>query len=437
MAQTTSTKIQWIAERAKDESYVFASIAHHITEELLHLSHQQVRKDGAAGVDGETAKEYGKELTSKIKGLHERLRGCRYEAPPVRRAWIPKEGGKRPLGIPTFEDKIVQRAVVNLLEGIYENDFYEFSYGYRKGRSSHQALEYLRERCAKGRMRWLIDADIKDYFTSIDHEQLREFLSHRISDGGIHRLIGKWLNAGVLEEGKMFYPDKGTPQGGVISPLLANLYLHYVLDEWFEKEVKPRLKGKAFLVRVADDFVIGCELEQDAKRIMEVLPKRMLKYGLTIHATKTKLVDFRKPTGGKKGASTFDFLGFRHYWGKSREGYWVLKKKTAPSRLKRTLKSINQWCRFHRHDAVGQQHAMLKRKLQGHYNYYGITFNLKALQSVYFCVRRLWRKWLCRRGSKPLTWERYEGIMQSFPLPLPRIVHPFTALAPRIAKGHV
>jgi len=326
--------------------------------------------------------------------------------------------------VPTFEDKIVQRAVVTLLEGIYEQDFYDFSYGYRKGKSCHQALEALWQKTMRG-MHWIIDADISDYFTSIDHTCLREFIERRVEDRSIIRLIGKWLNAGVLEDGMLTYPEHGTPQGGVASPLLANIYLHYVLDEWFEREVKPRLKGRASLVRVADDFVIGCEYEDDARRIMDVLPKRMQRYHLTIHPEKTRLLDFRKPaTKESKGTSTFDFVGFRHYWGKSRKGKWVVKRKTTPVRLRRTLHRIGEWCRKNRHLPVREQHRVLSAKLRGHYNYFGITGNARALVAVHFWAVRTWRYWLSRRGSKPLSWQKFQAaILANLPLPPPRVVH--------------
>ena len=252
---------------------------------------------------------------------------------------------------------------------------------------------------------WIVDVDLRKFFDTIDHGHLREFLKRRVRDGVILRLIGKWLNAGVLEEGVLTTPDDGTPQGGVISPLLANIFLHYVLDEWFETEVRPRLKGEAFVIRYADDFVIGVAREDDARRIMEVLPKRMSKYGLTVHPEKTRLVRFQPPqtdssdTEGRDPPEprTFDFLGFTHYWGRSLRGAWVVKRKTAKSRLKRALAALSEWCRKHLHLPIKEQHQKLTQKLRGHYGYYGITGNFSSLQDFREAVRRIWRRWLSRR----------------------------------------
>jgi hypothetical protein len=257
-------------------------------------------------------------------------------------------------------------------------------------------------------------------------------LQLRVRDGVLLRLIGKWLNAGVLENGCLTTPEAGTPQGGVISPLLANIYLHYVLDVWFERDVKPRLKGHAYLIRYADDFVVGFTDERDARRFLEVLPKRFGKYGLTLHPEKTRLVPFRRPstpatrTGSPAEAQpgTFDLLGFRHYWGQSRKGGWVVKRKTAPARFRRALKMIAHWCRTHRHHSIAEQHHTLEQKLRGHYAYYGITGNFGMLQRFWRTVTRLWRKWLSRRNTAgTMPWPHYVALLQRHPLPLPRVVH--------------
>jgi group II intron reverse transcriptase/maturase len=321
-----SPPIQWIADKAAaDASFVFQTLAHRMDVPLLYEAYRQVRKDGAAGVDGETGRSYSEHLEEHIKNLHQRLRTKQYRAPNVRRVWIDKEDGRqRPLGIPTFEDKIVQRAVVMLLEPIFEADFHEHSFGFRPGRGAHDALKTLREECQTQRVQWILDVDIQGFFDTIDHTQLIELLHRRVQDGGIDRLIGKWLNAGILDGQTLTHPTKGTPQGGVISPLLANIYLHYVLDEWFAKEIQPRLSGRSFLVRYADDFVLGFETESDAKRVLAVLAKRLGKYGLRIHPEKTRLLPFKRPpsTDEKdRSNGTFDFLGFTHYWCRSRQGY--------------------------------------------------------------------------------------------------------------------
>jgi len=280
-----STDLRQIAEQAKeDPAKVFIALAHRMDINFLKEAYRQVRKDGAPGISGATAKDYKKNLTTNLENLHEQLKGKQYVAPMIKRVWIEKEGGKkRPIGITEFEDKIVQKAVSMLLGAVYEQDFYDFSHGFREGHSAHQALKELRDLCMNNNIQWLIDADISGFFDNINHEKLRGILRKRVNDGGIMRLIGKWLNAGVAEGEVVSYNEKGTPQGGTISPVLANIYLHQVLDEWFIKEVKPRLKGRCFIVRFADDFIIGCEHEEDARRVMEVLPKRFDRYDLTIH----------------------------------------------------------------------------------------------------------------------------------------------------------
>jgi group II intron reverse transcriptase/maturase len=366
----------------------------------------------------------------------------------VKRTWLPKDdGSQRPIGKPTFEDKIVQRAVSTLLEEIYEQDFYDFSYGFRRGRSPHQALHDLRERCRTMNVHWVLDADVSGFFDHIDHHWLQEFLSQRVNDGSIRRLIGRWLKAGVLDGVDLTYSDEGTPQGGVISPLLANIFLHYVLDEWFVREIQPRLKGRAFLIRFADDFVIGCELEADARRLMEVLPKRFAKHGLTIHPEKTKLIEFGRPrnrpparaTGSARpntpsaskpdeesesGNGTFDFLGFTHYWTRSRKGYWVIQRRTSRKRMKRRQKSFWHWCRDNRHLPLAEQYAALCQKLRGFYQYAGIRGNYRAMESVLEALRRSWRYWLSRRSHKSaVPWDQFEKLLERCPLPRPRIIH--------------
>jgi group II intron reverse transcriptase/maturase len=346
---------------------------------------------------------------------------------------IPKGTGKetRPLGIPTFEDKVLQRAVAMVLEPIYEQDFKDCSYGFRPGRSAHQALQTLWTQAMRVDGGWIVEVDIRQFFDTLDHAHLRELLRQRLRDGVLLRLIGKWLNAGVLEEGYLAYPEAGTPQGGVISPLLANIYLHYVLDVWWEQEVKPRLQGHAYLIRYADDFVIGFANEAEARRVLEVLPKRFAKYGLTLHPEKTRLVPFQSPRSRpnpdpskpEEQPGTFDLLGFRHYWGRSRQGSYVVKRKTMSSRFGRALRKIAHWCRRSRHVPIRVQHRLLSLKLRGHYGYFGITGNHSALQRFRDAVCRLWRIALSHRGSGPLSWERYRVLLQTYALPPPRVVH--------------
>ena len=362
----------------------------------------------------------------------ERLQSGCYRAPAVRRAYVPKgDGTQRPLGIPTFEDKVAQRALVMLLEPIYEQDFLDCSFGFRPGRSAHQALDRLWKDIMNRNGRWILDLDVSNYFGTIDHRQLRAVLDQRVKDGRIRRLIDKWLKAGVLEEGLRTVPDEGTPQGGVISPVLANVFLHYVLDTWFHREVVPRLRGRRSMVRYADDVVGVFESWEDAVRVREVVEKRLAKYGLTVHPTQTHLVDLRgeqdrdRPPG-EHTKHTFDFLGFTHLWKRSRRGAWIVLRRTAPRRLARALRHVQQYCRRHRHDLLRQQHQYLCQLLRGHYAYYGILGNARSIGNFAYQVRRIWHKWLKRRnGLRRLTWAKFTAMLQRLVLPAPRIVHTF------------
>jgi RNA-directed DNA polymerase len=334
------------------------------------------------------------------------------------------------VGIPTFEDKILQRAVLMVLEPVYETDFLNVSHGFRPKRGAHGALAALRQQAMRLGGGWIVDVDLRKFFDTIDHGHLREFLKRRVRDGVILRLIGKWLNAGVLDNGVLTTSEEGTPQGGVISPLLANITLHYVLDEWFEKDVRPRLRGQAFLIRYADDFVIGVAREDDARRLLEVLPKRMSKYGLTIHPEKTRLVRFGPPQdadsatkGGEHALpETFDFLGLTHYWGKSLQGVWVVKRKTAKGRFRRAVQAIWEWCRVNRHRPIQEQHQKLSQKLRGHYAYYGITGNSTRLSAFLRGVRRAWKYWLSKRERAGMTWTDYQRLERRYGLPPARVV---------------
>ena len=428
-----STKRQRIAELARNSpDMAFTTLAHHIDMAWLRKAYDLTRKDGAVGVAGQTAADYEVNLEGNLQDLLYRAKSGTYVAPPVRRVRIPKPGSPnetRPLGIPTFEDKVLQRAVLMVLEPIYETDFLDASHGFRPGRGAHGALGTLRQQARKMKGGWVLDVDLRKVFDTIDHGHLREFLKRRVRDGVIVRLIGKWLNAGVLEDGVRTTPEQGTPQGGVISPLLANLMLHYVLDEWFETDVRPRLRGPAFLIRYADDFVIGVSREDDARRVLEVLPKRMSKYGLTIHPEKTRLVRFQPPRdddsatkgGGNPEPGSFDFLGFTHYWGRSQLGYWVVKRKTAKGRFRRALSAVWAWCRDHRHYPTEEQHQKLSEKLRGHYAYYGIVGNSVRLSAFLRGVRRSWKHWLSGRDRAGMTWATYQRLERSYPLPPARL----------------
>lgn len=428
------TKQQRVAELAKQSPRMgFTSLAHHIDLHWLHEAYRRTRPDGAPGVDGQTLRDYTANLGENLRSLLERAKSGTYQAPPVRRVHIPKGTGSetRPIGIPTFEDKVLQRAVVMVLEAVYEQDFRDCSYGFRPGRSAHQALDSLWKQTMGMGGGWVVEVDIRKFFDTLDHAHLRELLRQRIRDGVLLRLIGKWLNAGVLEDGNVTFPESGSPQGGVISPLLANVYLHYVLDVWFEREVQPRLQGRAFLIRYADDFVMGFACEEDARRVLDVLPKRFGKYGLTIHPDKTRLLAFGPPAESDRPTldmgsqpRTFDFLGFTHFWGRSRNGFWVVKRRTASRRFRRALTMMALWCRCNRHCPIPEQHQKLSQKLRGHFAYYGITGNSEGLRRFRDAVTRLWRKWLSRRWRGPvLSWAAFTQVLQRFPLPPARAIH--------------
>jgi group II intron reverse transcriptase/maturase len=403
----------------------FQTLAHHIDVEFLHVAYQKTRKDGATGVDEQTAADYAVNLEGNLQSLLDRLKSGTYRAPPVRRVEIPKgDGTMRLLGIPTFEDKVLQRAVAMVLNAVYEQDFLDCSYGYRPRRSAHQALQALRSAVMEMGGGWIIEFDIRSFFDRVDHGHLRAILEQRVRDGVIRRTIDKWLKAGVQSDGAIRYPDDGTPQGGVISPLLANVYLHEVLDGWFEREVRPRLAGVAHLIRYADDAVMVFAQEADAHRVMAVLAKRFAKYGLTLHPEKTRLLEFRKPPGDGNGPGSFDLLGFTHYWGRSLKGNWVVQRKTSRSRFGRALQRVAEWCRRARHLPVREQHQLLAARVRGHYNYFGILGNSRALRRFLHEVERAWRKWLDRRSHRArMTWERFKLLVRRYPLPKPRIVH--------------
>ncbi len=428
--ETVSTKLARIAKQSKQNpAMVFTTLAHWMDEDFLTEAFHQLRKDAAAGIDEVTAVEYAVNLRERITQLHRRLVTGQYRAQPARRVWIPKgDGGQRPLAILVLEDKIVQRAVAMILEAIYEPHFCDFSCGFRRHYSAHTAIIELRQQCLELGINWIIDADIRKFFDTISWKQLRVILQKRMNDGAILRLIGKWLHVGVMEEGQVINQELGTPQGAPISPILANIFLHYVLDEWFQSQVRPRMGGNCFLVRYADDFVTGFTLKRDAERVFKVLPKRFERYGLSIHPDKSRLVQFSRPYWKRgKGPGSFAFLGFTHYWAKTLRGGWTIKRKTQGKRLSRFLSGISEWCKAHRHQPLAEQHRMLTSKLCGHYQYYGVRGNFKMLEVAYQHTRGMWRKCLGRRNSKNrMSWERFvEQVEQSLGLPAPRIVHVF------------
>lgn len=413
-----STSLLRLAKLGRDHPQrCFTNINQYLTKDLLRTAFYQTRKDGATGIDGQTAEDYASNLEDNLESLLNRAQSGRYVAPPVRRAYVPKGTGRRPIGIPTFEDKVLQRAIVMLLERLYEPLFHPHSFGYRPNKSAHQALRLLRQRLGQEGGH-VVELDIQGFFDHLDKRHLREFLRQRIGDGVILRLINKWLKAGVMERGALHYPDYGSPQGGVISPLLANVYLHYVLDCWFEEEVRSRLKGRGSLIRFADDAVLILRNVQDAGRVMDVLPKRFGRYGLTLHPEKTCVTVF-KP----KWKCSIDFLGFTHYWSKTRRGHWCVQRKTMKSRFVRAVKAIGQWCRLNRHKPLFEQQIKLSQKLRGHYAYFGISGNIAALKRLRYVVEQIWVKWLKRRSQRHrLTGERIAALLAKYALPAARLL---------------
>lgn len=426
-----------IAERArKHPGEALRNLHEFIDVGLLQASFDSLNKRGASGVDAETWKQYNEQREERIPQLLAAFKSGTYRAPNIRRVYIPKGDGKlRPLGLPTVEDKLLGTAVTRVLTPVYEQLFYPESYGFRRGKSQHQAMEMVsKEVTVKGK-RYIIDADMQNYFGSIDHGCLREFLDRRIRDGVIRKMIDKWLKAGVLENGQVKYPTEGTPQGGTISPLISNIYLHCVLDEWFIEQMQPLLKGDSFLIRFADDFLLGFTNREDALRVLQVLPKRLGKYGLTLHPEKTKLIDLEEEGKGTRGQEkeTFDFLGFTHYMGASLKGRRVLKRKTSSKKLNASLKRMSGWIKLNRHKlSMPVLIGDLNQKLRGHYAYYGVTFNSRGLNSYYYRTRRLLYKWLNHRGGKRVwSWEKIAKLLEEWiPLEKPRIYHSYRLAKP-------
>ena len=429
-SDSVSMKLQRIAELAQRRSgEALTTLAHVIDVDFLREAFGRIRRDGAPGVDGQTADQYAEELEMNLQSLLDRFKTGNYRAPAVRRVRIPKGRREtRPIGIPTVEDKILQRAVLMVLTEVFEQDFLPCSFGFRPGRSAHQALETLWEESMKMGGGWVLEVDLQAFFETLDHGHLRRFLEQRVRDGVLLRAIGKWLKAGVLDQGQRYRPKRGTPQGGVISPLLANVYLHVVLDEWMEQEVKPRLRGRAVLIRYADDFVILFAREDDARRVMDVLPRRLGKYGLRVHPEKTRLVPFhRPPRSGSSGIrpGSFTFLGFTLYWGKSRKGAWIPKRKTSKESFRGGLQRVTSWLRGHCHWPIHVQHQRLVRMLRGHYAYFGVTGNANAMNHYRHAVLKLWYRWLNRRSHRGrMPWSRYlRMITERYCLPDPTVVH--------------
>ena len=417
------TSLLGIANKAKsDKRYRFRNLYRELNEELLLDSWQSVRKDAALGVDRVSAAEYEANLEENIRRLVERLKRKSYRAKLVRRHYIPKgDGGKRPLGIPALEDKLLQLAVKRLLEAIYEQDFLSCSYGYRPGVGARAAVEELDKKLQFGGYHHLVEADIKGFFDNLSHEWLMRMLGERIDDEPFLRLIKKWLNAGVLDtDGQVLRPESGTPQGGIISPVLANVYLHYALDLWFAKVFQPGCRGGAFLHRYADDFVCGFGRAEEAQRFYGELEERLRKFGLELAKDKTRVIPFSRY---RQGETSFEFLGFEFRWGLDRKGQARIKRRTSRKKFRNSLKRVTEWCRQNRHRGVREQVQRLNTKLRGYYNYYGVIGNYASLEQFFYHVQRIHQRWLNRRSQRPsYSWTAYAELLRYLKLERPRIV---------------
>ena len=431
-----STELNRVSELAREDRVrQFSSIAHFLTEAALVQAFRRLRQDASAGVDGVTYRQYAEDAPRRIAQLHARVKSKQYRVQPLRRIYIAKEDGRqRPISIPCLEDKIVQKATVTLLNAIYERDFLDCSYGFRPGRSAHDALDEVGRVICRGRVSYVLDFDISGYFDAIVRSRLVELIEKRVTDGSLLRLIGKWIHVGIVDDGRLLYTKTGTGQGQVISPLLANIYLHYVLDTWFAWQVKPRLRGAAYEIRFADDGLLCFQYREDAERVLRVLPKRLGKYGLQLHPEKTRLLHFGRSAWqqaqrpGQKQVETFDFLGLTHVCARSRRGRFTVHVRTMRSRFRRAVQAVSVWCQQHRHDPVADQCSMLNAKLRGHYQYYGRPTNYRRLWQFYRAIRRIWRGWLSRRTrGAPMPWPRFVQLLRRHPLQRPRITHPWAS----------
>jgi len=419
----------------QDRKQRFTALLHHIYDiDRLRRAYQEIQRDAAAGIDGETWKHYGERLEDNLRDLSGRLARGAYRARPVRRVYIEKaDGRKRPLGVPVLEDKIVQRSVVEVLNAIYEVDFVGFSYGFRPGRSPHQALDALAFGIWKKWVNWILDSDLQSFFDTLGHDWLIQFLEYRIGDRRVIRLIQKWLNAGVLEDGKRMFSEIGTVQGGSISPLLANIYLHYAFDLWAQQWRKKQAHGDVIIVRFADDFVVGFQHRKEAERFWKELGERLAGFGLKLHPEKTRLIEFGRfarqnaKTRGQGKPETFNFLGFTHCCGQTREGKFTVIRKTMRQRMLKKLKAISEELKRRRHEPIPDQGRYVRAVVQGHVNYFGVPFNSPAIHAFRHQVIRRWHQWLNRRSQRAsVTWERMKRFTARW-VPPAIVVHPYPA----------
>ncbi len=433
-----TTGLERIADKARCEPKLsFTSLAHHITKERVWMNLSQIPAKSAPGVDGQTVTEAKESFEEWIAGMLQSVHRQGYRAPEIRRVYIPKPGKQemRPLGVPTVADRALQRSTAQVLSAIYEQDFMSCSFGGRPGRGAHQALATLHEKIAGGKIEWVLEADLKNFFGSLSHEWMLRFVEHRVGDRRLISLIRRWLKAGVLEDGEIHPTEEGTPQGGSISVLLSNLYLHYVLDLWFERVVKPRLRGEACMVRYIDDFVLCFQYRADALRVQEALAKRLRRFSLTLESTKTKLVEFgryaQRHAGkrGRKRPETIYFLGFTLYCTRNQKGNFRIGMRTEKSRVRRALMRLQDQMRRMRHSPIPEQANHLNQMLRGHYAYYGIAGNFRAMQRVHRAVERYWRKMLSSRSWKgTVWWKQFQQIKTQFPLLRPRLYLPYAKL---------
>jgi group II intron reverse transcriptase/maturase len=418
---TASNRLAAVRQAARQSRDVrFTALLHHITIDLLKQSYIALQRDAAPGIDGVTWRTYGENLEAKLKDLHERIHKGSYRARPARRTYIPKaDGGRRPLGILVLDDKIVQGAVAEVLSAIYEVDFLGFSYGFRPGRNPHQALESLKKALMTERVNWVLDADIRSFYDSVDHEWMLRMLAHRIADPRILRLIRQWLRAGVLESGEWRETDEGTPQGAGISPILSNIFLHYALDLWAHAWRRGVARGRVIVVRYADDFVMGFERESDARNMVAALKERMAKFRLALHEDKTRLIMFgrfaveRRAERGLGRPETFDFLGFTHYCGKTRSGHFKVKRRTSKKKFRAGLRGMKDWLKQERNrEKTGELLKKARQKLEGHLNYYAVTDNWQMCDRFRYQAERIVLKWLNRRSQRrSYTWKRYKDAL--------------------------
>ena len=403
------------------------ALAYLIDVDALKRAYGRIRKNAAVGVDGVTKQQYGQNLEENLTDLHGRLRAMTYRHQSIRRIHIPKDKGrKRPIGISCLEDKIVQGALTEILGAIYEQDFLDSSFGFRPKRSAHDALRALYRTARQGGANVIFEADVKSFFDTVHRRTMVEMLEERIADKSFMRLVGKCLHVGVLDGQVFTRPDEGTVQGSIISPMLGNIYLHNVLDKWFEQQVKPRLTGNATLIRYCDDFIICFERMDDAKRVKGVLNKRFEKYHLSLHPDKTRLINFRRPPldqKGGKGPGNFDFLGFTVYWRRNYKGPgWHVAARTRKARLGRAIQSAYDFCRRHRHKSVALQHKALVSRIRGHFGYFGVNDNQKSLDELVYWASKAWHKWLNRRSQRArLNWGRFKDMRKDYPLPRPKV----------------